>query len=639
MVRHRRRGTGRAACTDEHTVHAYVVALDQVITLNRLGANMPQGMMFALANDVFPTGTNPQQQTLQNSCRFKSCAAGSVMLGTYKRPRPLVLRVDEGDCLDIHFVNLLSPTPQPNQGKTTKAGPHVQGLNWVRGPQDDASFVGANPSSLFPPGSTPGGATGWTEYELYAEHEGSYLLYSTADDWTPVPGGGDGGTLAQGLFGAVTVQPSGYRFHENERGEKLASKERPWQAEFYRSQVTEQDICLASADQKAQGGTCYRTKPEELPTLDFQALYPAGSPREFLPILNMVCTKQLTPDAIAHGACLQNELVHGDLTAMITGPSHQQPGFAFPQPRAFPNAPNPDQQPPSLRPIYAYPDRLQPYREFTIIYHESFQVTQAFPGCFNKLGSLDAAGDNFGINYGMSGLSAEVLANRLAVGPVSGCTDCKFEEFFLSSWALGDPAMNVDWPTTGCVDNNCNPKACAKASQAYYPDDPSNVYHAYIADHVRFRILHGGSDLHHLHHQHAQQWLGRPTRRTATTSTASRSARAPPSPWRWSTTAPATSTRWWGTRSSTATSTPTSPPACGRCGAATTSSRAARSSSTASPPTVPTRRPAAPTSPAPCPTARSPAARRRRRWCRCPPCRWRRCPPPCSCRASARAAR
>src|SRR5260370_1239187 len=49
-----------------------------------------------------------------------------------------------------------------------------------------------------------------------------------------------------------------------------------------------------------------------------------------------------------------------------------------------------------------------------------------------------------------------------------------------------------------------------KATRAYYPDDPSNVYHSYINDHVKFRILHGGRDVTHVHHQHAHQWLQSP---------------------------------------------------------------------------------------------------------------------------------
>ena len=49
-------------------VTAKVVALDQVLVYNRLGAFNPAGMMFALASDVFPKGTLPANETLANSC-------------------------------------------------------------------------------------------------------------------------------------------------------------------------------------------------------------------------------------------------------------------------------------------------------------------------------------------------------------------------------------------------------------------------------------------------------------------------------------------------------------------------------------------------------------------------------------------
>src|ERR1700752_2566317 len=53
-------------------------------------------------------------------------------------------------------------------------------------------------------------------------------------------------------------------------------------------------------------------------------------------------------------------------------------------------------------------------------------------------------------------------------------------------------------------------KPLIKATKAYYPDDPSNVYHSYINDHTKFRIHHGGTVATHVHHQHAHQWLMSP---------------------------------------------------------------------------------------------------------------------------------
>ena len=69
-------------CTDANTVKADVVALAQPIFLNRLGTVMPGGMVFALESD-----------------------AVGAQLRADKRPRPLVLRANVGDCIVITLTN------------------------------------------------------------------------------------------------------------------------------------------------------------------------------------------------------------------------------------------------------------------------------------------------------------------------------------------------------------------------------------------------------------------------------------------------------------------------------------------------------------------------------------------------------
>src|SRR5262249_34166669 len=150
-------------------------------------------------------------------------------------------------------------------------------------------------------------------------------------------------------------------------------------------------------------------------------------------------------------------LVHSDLTAIITGPKAGR----------FPES---DRSLPEFHDIDVSPDRLQPFREFTIIYHEMLDATQAFSGVYNASQMKNALGsvsDTFPINYGMGGSGSEILANRLKVGPAANCTDCKYEEFFLSSWTNGDPAMWVDHPAdngcglpAGTNPNNYPPYAC-----------------------------------------------------------------------------------------------------------------------------------------------------------------------------------
>src|ERR1041384_7223517 len=131
----------------ERTIKADVVALDQVIMFNRLGAVNPNGMIYALKKDV--VAIDP----------LKGIVAGNVRLRDDKRPRPIVLRMNSGDCLRITFTNLLSSTPLSDQPATRSAGIHVAGMELVGSIASDGSNVGNNaPSLVAPGGSTKLGA-------------------------------------------------------------------------------------------------------------------------------------------------------------------------------------------------------------------------------------------------------------------------------------------------------------------------------------------------------------------------------------------------------------------------------------------------------------------------------------------------
>ncbi len=442
----------------DSTVQADVVALDHAFQVNRLGTTRTDGEIYALRADVVSTD--------EASADLKP---GKVMLRPDKRPRPLVLRVNAGSCLEIRFTNLLAPTPKDvMQPVTRTASIHVAGLQPLDTIASDGTWAGQNPeigngqhSGLVQPGA---GIT----YRLYAQEEGSNLLYSTAGQYNNF----NEMQLSTGLFGAVNVQPRG--------------------SEWYRSQVGEEDLRLASTG----------TLPSGHPRLDYDAVYPPGHAHAGLPILRM------------HDR--DNRIVHTDLTALITGPGRG--------PLTIPAGDNP-----------MLPERNRPFREVTVIYHESQDVVQAFPDFMSARNSQvpreDAGADTFAINYGIGGIAPQVLANRIGVGPAADCPECKFEEFFLSSWAIGDPALVVDVPANApCTTaelqdltvkfnadpltfeptNPCKPRPGRKASKAFYPDDPSNVYHAYLGDHVRFRVLHSGAAVHHVHHHHAHQWLRSP---------------------------------------------------------------------------------------------------------------------------------
>ncbi|MDQ3803114.1 MAG: DPP IV N-terminal domain-containing protein, partial [Acidobacteriota bacterium] len=410
------------------TVVADVVAFDQPFFYNRLGAVNPAGMIYALRRDVVPI--NPPL----------GLVAGNVQLRPGKRPRPLTLRMNVGQKLQINFQNLLAPNrAHDDQPNTRTASVHVVGLQLVNSITDDGSNVGNNPNSLVSPG-------GSITYTYFAEREGNHLFYSTA---ATTGGEGDGGSLAMGLFGAVNVQPQG--------------------AEWHRSQLTRQEM---------EWATVGRT-PGNQPIVNYDALYPAGHPRAGLPILK-----------ILHGG----EIVHGDLNAIITGPNKGR----------FPEG--------TYRSNPAEPDRNQPFREFTVIYHDEIKAVQAFPQFFEDpilAHTLHSVRDAFAINYGTGGIGAEILANRLGVGPMHQCTECLYEEFFLSSWTVSDPAQIVDVPAN-TNDANGNLITGPKATKVFFPDDPSNVHHGYLNDHTKFRVVHAGPKEHHIHHLHAHQWFHTP---------------------------------------------------------------------------------------------------------------------------------
>jgi len=451
-----------AQVTCARTVVANVSAIDISIMFNRLGAQNPNWITYALDRDLAPTPG----------------AATPFALRADKRPRPLVLRVAAGDCLQVNFTNRLTGLANPNnpvnpllqvndQVAERRAGFHAQGLELVESILDDASNVGRNTSSLAP------AAGGTAIYKYFAPKEGAYLVTNPGATF-----GGDAsaGNSGSGMFAVVNVEPAGAR--------------------FYRSQVTDEELRLATATDPGTGAAL--TTPAGHPVLDYEARYPntgvwAAEGKGGRPILNML-------DGL--------ELVHSDVNAIIAGPSANG---TFPV-GTYPAMEGGATVNPSI------PNRHEPFREFTSVFHDENSVGQAFPGFFlNPVTSwtLHGVRDTFMINYGSGGIGSEIIANRLGVGPMHDCLNCAYEEFFLTSFTVGDPAMLVDVPANVGLEAlapGAAPPAGTtgpKATKALYPDDPSNVHHSYTGDFAKFRNVHTGKE-HHIFHLHNHQWLFNP---------------------------------------------------------------------------------------------------------------------------------
>jgi hypothetical protein len=86
---------------------AEVVAFEQAIVVNRFGAFMPGGMLYALKRDVVRMDDNKPLIDIPESEWPQ--LAGRVKLRDTKRPRPLVLRVNERQCIDVRLHNLMTP--------------------------------------------------------------------------------------------------------------------------------------------------------------------------------------------------------------------------------------------------------------------------------------------------------------------------------------------------------------------------------------------------------------------------------------------------------------------------------------------------------------------------------------------------
>lgn len=541
-------------CPDT-ALEADVVAIDHPMVFNRLGAQNVNWMMYALRHDVIDLKTqNTLDYTKTGNVLFekakKNRTSRGIALRPDLRPRPLVLRVAAGGYLKVNFTNLLHnklesypdspqnfanpfdsfPDPLPNidhpmeharkdapgttdnkkiyrsddQVASRVVGFHPQGLELVRSIEDDSSYAGENKrSSMAAPGETK-------TYCFYAPKEGAYLVSS---DGAVFGGEGTSGNSGVGLFAAVTVQPKGAR--------------------FYRSQVTEEEMRLVT-----QG----KTDSDQPIVINYEKLYPSNcndkkdivwcqEGKAGKPVLSMT---QEIKDGRGR-LTKRSRIIHGDINALIIGPNRDG---------SFPEDTYPLESKGYRNP--SVPNRLESFREFVSVFHDENAVTQAFPYFFEHpelKHTLHGVRDTFMINYGSGGVGAEVIANRLKAGPMQDCLDCALEEFFLSSFAVGDAAMLVDKPAnlviSQCqpeflprwikdpedpqgkreiIDPNyddtdfkkfCTPQEQERATEAYYPHDPANVNHSYIGDFVKIRNLHSGKEQ-HIFHLHNHQWLFNP---------------------------------------------------------------------------------------------------------------------------------
>lgn len=172
---------------DVKQVRVYdIEAISLPIVYNKFGDHDPNGLMYVLKQD---------------SERIQRKARELFELPTpqpYEEVRPLVIRANVGDTVQINFENKLD----------RRASIHVQGLPYNVLTSDGAN-VGLNPDTT---------TSRQIQYTWQADKEGVYLFSDMADTRS-----GEDGTNVHGLFGAIIVEAAGATWSDPVTGGPLDS--------------------------------------------------------------------------------------------------------------------------------------------------------------------------------------------------------------------------------------------------------------------------------------------------------------------------------------------------------------------------------------------------------------------------------
>lgn len=473
-------------------VCAEVAALDQVLVYNRFGSHNPFGMIFALTRDLVPLGTEETvgdapdptcEDDIGLHMKPEGLSPGNVRLRDCKRARPLTLRANVGDVVHVRLHNYLrkpeSDAEVVDYSRTFCRQAGEGDTQWRKLVRAEVSTGSAEAGGTARPGGQDrfvdalcptDSAASSAELAVLAQGEPgdgaadadwprtrgvSFVIDGMRPLADPQSGEVHGACVGLGVLEPGEAYVDCYWHAEREGPFFINSVAAPSGGEgdggslthglfgslavepqteglaataWYRSQVTRAAFDAAwapaeSAVQHARDGA-----------LNFEAQGDNG-----LPVLNLL--QALGED--------QFELVHNELNAIIR------------------------------------PADAPAFREFTVVFHDELKTfyTRNFEE-LARFEQLAGVSDGFAINYGASGLGAMILANRKGIGPAADCMECLYEEFFLESWANGDPAL-----------------------LEVYDSDPSNVHHSYLNDPIVFRNYHAGPKETHVFHLHAHQWF------------------------------------------------------------------------------------------------------------------------------------
>ena len=182
-------------CSDANAARTYdVAAINVAIPYNRWGDVDPNGQMFVLQGD-------------KEAVLHWSDPLGATASDRRIRPRPLVLRANEGECVKVTLTNELDDKQWGGTLINPRVGMRVQGPSYdVQ--TSDGSAVGFNEDTTVPNKDDPATSRKDNQVTYYwlAPEEGIYVI---RDQGALGGSEADGGSIAHGLYGSFVVEPAG----------------------------------------------------------------------------------------------------------------------------------------------------------------------------------------------------------------------------------------------------------------------------------------------------------------------------------------------------------------------------------------------------------------------------------------------
>ncbi|QIN79373.1 hypothetical protein GBA65_13585 [Rubrobacter marinus] len=183
-----------------------VAAVNVEIPFNRWGDLDPDGQVYVLQGD---------KEAVKNWHKPLAAEASQDSAENRRlRPRPLILRANVGECVEVQFTNELNDRQWGGRLTNPRASIQARGVSY-NAQTSDGGAVGFNEDTSVP--NTPG-QNKITYYWRVPNEEGMHLFRSQTMSSGEEE---DAGSNAHGLYGAIAVEPAGSAWTDPETGKPI----------------------------------------------------------------------------------------------------------------------------------------------------------------------------------------------------------------------------------------------------------------------------------------------------------------------------------------------------------------------------------------------------------------------------------